>query len=43
MVVGAFLESGMPEEFAAIKKVAREAPMAPSDRATRGLDFATSL
>lgn len=42
-VVGAFLESGSPEEFAALKKVAVEQPAAPSDLSSQGLSFATSL
>ena len=42
-VVGAFLESGSPEEFAALKKIAIEQPKAPSDLAKQGLSFATSL
>lgn len=42
-VVGAFLESGTPEENAAIKKVAAERPDAPSDLASLGLSFASKL
>jgi monodehydroascorbate reductase (NADH) len=42
-VVGAFLESGTPEENAALKKVAEQQPAAPKDLATQGLYFATSL
>ncbi len=42
-VVGAFLESGTPEEFAAIKKVAVEQPEAPEDLAAEGLAFAAKL
>lgn len=42
-VVGAFLESGTAEEFAAIKKVALEQPEAPADLATEGLAFASKL
>jgi monodehydroascorbate reductase (NADH) len=41
-VVGAFLESGSPEEFAAIKKVALEQLEAPADLATDGLAFLAS-
>jgi monodehydroascorbate reductase (NADH) len=41
-VVGAFLESGTPEEFAAIKKVALEQPEAPADLETQGLAFLAS-
>ena len=41
--MGAFLESGSPEEFAAMKKIAIEQPKAPSDLAKQGLSFATSL
>lgn len=39
-VVGAFLESGSPEENAAIKKVAQLQPAAPADLAEQGLAFA---
>ncbi len=39
-VVGAFLESGSPEENAAIKKVAQAQPDAPADLAQQGLAFA---
>ncbi|PRW59212.1 monodehydroascorbate reductase [Chlorella sorokiniana] len=39
-VVGAFLESGSPEENAAIKKVAQAQPAAPADLAQQGLAFA---
>lgn len=42
-VVGAFLESGTPEEFAALKKVAVEQPAAPSDLAAQGIQFASKL
>ena len=42
-VVGAFLESGSPEEFNAIKKVAVEQPEAPTDLASEGLSFAAKL
>ena len=42
-VVGAFLESGTPEEFAAIKKVAAAQPAAPADLAAQGLAFASKL
>lgn len=41
-VVGAFLESGSPEENAAIKKVAQAQPAAPADLAQQGLAFALS-
>ena len=39
-VVGTFLESGSPEENAAVRKVALEQPDAPADLATKGLTFA---
>lgn len=39
-VVGAFLESGTPEENAAIKAVAVRQPAAPADLAQQGLAFA---
>lgn len=42
-VVGAFLESGSPEEFNSIKKVALEQPEAPTDLAAEGLSFASKL
>ena len=42
-VVGAFLESGKPEELAALKKVAEEQPAAPADLAKQGLDFAANF
>ncbi len=42
-VVGAFLESGSPEKFDALKKVAIQQPAAPSDLSSQGLAFATSL
>ncbi|GAB4823794.1 hypothetical protein N2152v2_010840 [Parachlorella kessleri] len=42
-VVGAFLESGSPEEFAGIKKVAQAQPAAPVDLAQQGLGFASKL
>lgn len=42
-VVGAFLESGTPEENAAIKKVAATQPPAPADLASQGIGFAAKL
>ena len=41
-VVGAFLEGGSPEEFAAVKAVAKSRPEAPplEELAAKGLDFA---
>jgi len=43
-VVGAFLESGTPEEFAAIKQAAVDQPAAPAlaDLGPLGLSFAVS-
>lgn len=42
-VVGAFLESGSADEFAAIKKVAALQPDAPENLGSEGLDFASKL
>ena len=42
-ILGAFLESGSPEEFAALKKVATEQPEAPSDLREQGLSFLSKL
>ena len=44
-MVGAFLESGSPEENASLKKLALEEPAAPSteDLAKQGLQFAATL
>jgi len=44
-IVGAFLESGSPEEFAAIKTVAAKQPQAPSsaELAAKGLEFALAV
>ena len=39
-VVGAFLESGSPEQNNAIQSVAMKCPKAPSDLAQQGIDFA---
>lgn len=36
-IVGAFLESGTPEEFALMKKLADQQPKAPKDIAKKGL------
>ena len=44
-VVGAFLESGSPEENATLKKLALEEPQAPptAELAQQGLQFAANL
>jgi len=44
-IVGAFLESGSPDEFAAIKAVAAKQPPAPplSELASKGLEFAKAV
>lgn len=44
-VVGCFLESGTPEDFAAIKAVAAKQPQAPSaaELASKGLEFAHAI
>ena len=42
-VVGAFLESGTAEEFAAVKKVTAMQPEAPEDLGAQGLAFAAKL
>ena len=44
-VVGAFLESGSPEENATLKKLALKEPAAPSiaDLSKQGLEFAAKL
>lgn len=42
-VVGAFLESGTTDEFAAIKKLAIVQPVAPEDLKEQGIGFASKL